>query len=194
MTGTGVPPLPTLNFDIHPAVSSFAKSQQSYLTKYPDTRYNYVATGAIIFNIADPLVPRILLIQRAASDSMPNRWEIPGGACDDEDESILYAVARELWEEAGLKAKKISRLVGNPYIFSSRSGKRICKYNFLVEAETNSQGGFDVTLDPREHQRFVWATKEDVETKRSADLDLDFTTKELQDTIIEAFNEIEKET
>ncbi|XXG98192.1 hypothetical protein Hte_004513 [Hypoxylon texense] len=190
MTETKVPPV--LNFQADAAVSSFDESHQGYLAKHPDRLYGYVATGAIVFDTSDLSAPRILLVQRAANDSMPNRWEVPGGGCDDEDRSILYAVARELREETGLETKRILRLVGDPDVFSSRSGKKICKFNFLVEAATNDRGGFDVTLDAKEHQRFIWATREDVETKKSAEIDLDFTTKELEDTIMAAFEEIEK--
>jgi 8-oxo-dGTP pyrophosphatase MutT (NUDIX family) len=137
-------------------------------------------------------MPRILLIQRSSNDSSPNRWEIPGGGCDDEDESILYSVARELWEEAGLKTKSILRPVGEAHLFSSRSGKKICKFNFLVEAEKNSEGQFDVKLDPKEHQRFVWATEEEVKSKRSEEIELEFTTQDLENTVIEAFRQIQK--
>src|SRR5947209_1199950 len=118
MPGTGEQLLPARGFRIHPSASSFTDSQPAYLSKHSDPRYNYLATGALVFNTSDPSLPRILLIQRSADDSMPNRWEIPGGGCDDEDESILYSVARELWEEAGLRAKSISRPVGKAHFFS----------------------------------------------------------------------------
>jgi len=55
--------------------------------------------------------PRVLLIQRAAHDSMPLRWETPGGGCDDDDISILHSCARELFEEARLRATTIGPLV-----------------------------------------------------------------------------------
>jgi 8-oxo-dGTP pyrophosphatase MutT (NUDIX family) len=192
MTGTQVAPLAELYFKVHPSTSSFAESPQAYLTKHSDSRYNNIATGALVFDISNPTVPRILLVQRAASDSMPNHWEIPGGGCDDEDESILYSVARELWEEAGLKTTSILHKVGDAHIFSTSSGKNICKFTFLVEVETNSDGGFDVTLDPKEHQRFVWATEQDVLAKTSGKVALQFTTQELVNTVIEAFREIER--
>ena len=67
---------------------------------------------------------------------MPNRWEVLGGGCGDEDESILHGVARELWEEAGFKATCINALVGDPHFFIGRSGKRICKFHFMAQAET----------------------------------------------------------
>ena len=42
---------------------------------------------------------------------MPLLWEVPGGACDFEDESLLHAVARELCEESGLRARRVEALV-----------------------------------------------------------------------------------
>jgi 8-oxo-dGTP pyrophosphatase MutT (NUDIX family) len=51
---------------------------------------------------------RLLLMQRAASDSLPLLWEVPGGALDPEDPTVLHGAARELWEEAGLATKKVS--------------------------------------------------------------------------------------
>lgn len=48
---------------------------------------------------------------------LPGCWEIPGGGCDDDDESILHAVARELWEEVGLTTTRIGPLVGNPLCY-----------------------------------------------------------------------------
>ena len=43
---------------------------------------------------------------------MSNRWEVPGGAVDLEDETILHGVAREAWEESGLKVTAIGPQVG----------------------------------------------------------------------------------
>lgn len=117
---------------------------------------------------------------------MPNRWEVPGGGCDDTDKSILHAVARELWEETALKAKFIGGTVGEPNFFNSRSGKKICKLTFMVEAEQDSE----VKLDPQEHQRFVWATEDEVKRKRAGDVDLVFTTSEQENTILAGFAQL----
>lgn len=123
---------------------------------------------------------------------MPGRWEIPGGGCDDDDESILHGVARELWEEAGLNAISIGPLVGNPHLFVSRSGKQICKFNFMVDAEKSADGTLQVKLDPDEHQRFVWASEEEVRTKKVGDVELEFTTGDLEATVLEAFRSEER--
>jgi 8-oxo-dGTP pyrophosphatase MutT (NUDIX family) len=118
---------------------------------------------------------------------MPNRWEVPGGGCDEEDESILHGVARELREEAGLKAAHIGPRIGVPHLFLSRSGKKICRFNFFVEAE-----GTNVKLDQNEHQAFVWASEDEVIRKKTRDVQLDFTTQESQDVILESFRHIKE--
>ncbi|KAH8585821.1 NUDIX hydrolase domain-like protein, partial [Bisporella sp. PMI_857] len=154
-----MPHSPLPSFTYHPSSSLFAVSSEQYIANHPGERYKYLATGALVFDDSSASNPRILLIQRAADDSLPGRWEIPGGGVDDEDESILHAVTRELWEEAALTATRIGSLVGNPHIFESRSGKQVCRLNFLVEVKS-AVGAMDVKLDPKEHQRFVWATED----------------------------------
>lgn len=118
---------------------------------------------------------------------MPGRWEVPGGGCDDDDESILHGVARELWEETGLSAAKIGPLVGKPHCFASRSGKQVCKFNFSVEAEQTTEGRLEVKLNPVEHQKFVWASEEEVRAREVGDVELEFTTRDLEDAVLEAF-------
>jgi 8-oxo-dGTP pyrophosphatase MutT (NUDIX family) len=175
------------NFTSHSSTSSFTASSQTYLSNHPGAKYKYIATGALVFENSNHTGPRILLIQRSKSDSMPSRWEIPGGGCDDDDKSILHAVARELWEEAGLNAASIGPLVGKPHFFVSRSGKQVCKFNFLVEVEQITKGRLEVKLNPVEHQSFVWANEEEVKARKVGDVELEFTTKDLEDTVLEAF-------
>jgi 8-oxo-dGTP pyrophosphatase MutT (NUDIX family) len=174
------------SFSYHPSSSSFTVSSEKYIANHPSADYKYLATGALVFDDSNFYAPRILLIQRSANDSMPGRWEIPGGGVDDDDESILHAVARELWEESALTAVSIGPLVGDPHFFRSRSGKRVCKFNFLVETKS-AEGTMDVKLDPEEHQSFVWATEGEVRARKVGDLELEFTTTDLEATVLEAF-------
>src|SRR4051812_13959310 len=97
--------LPPFSFTTDPSVAKFAVPLKEYLDANP--QFDGICTGALVFDGAD----RILLVQRAAHDSMPSRWETPGGACDLDDATLLYGVARELWEEAGLTARRVGRLV-----------------------------------------------------------------------------------
>ena len=183
------------DFTFHHAASPFTASQQAYLKSHPDARYEYIATGALVFDTTDQSVPRIILLQRlphSAGDSMPDQWEVPGGGCEDDDESILHSVARELWEEAGLEARYIGAPAGNPQLFTSRSGKKVCKFNFVVETEKVAGQQPAPTLDPKEHQQFVWASEFEVRAKKARGFDLCFTSEELVNTILQAFDQLKE--
>ncbi|OAP64290.1 hypothetical protein AYL99_00262 [Fonsecaea erecta] len=207
-------PCPDFTFTSHPSVSPFTVPYQTYIAGQPTPpgglNYHYVAVGAHVFSrsprptatnqttdndrddrtAGDDL--RVLLVQRAAHDSAPLRWEIPGGACDLEDPSILHSVARELWEEAGLVATSIGPLVGQGHFFLSRSGKSICKFEFLVEVEGGDgspAGVLQVRLDPNEHANYVWATEEECREGRAKreNIELVFTTRQQKETLLEGF-------
>ncbi|GAB1320890.1 Nucleoside diphosphate-linked moiety X motif 17 [Madurella fahalii] len=158
-------PLPAggFSFTWQASVNDFHIAAKDFLSTRP--LIVGAATGALVFSKATG-EDRVLLIQRAAHDSMPLRWEIPGGACDVEDETILHGLARELWEETGLRMKSVTRQVGGEYTFFTRRGRPVTKLTFETEVETpvSAQGEQllpEVTLDPNEHARFLWATEEE---------------------------------
>ncbi|KAI9897732.1 hypothetical protein N3K66_007588 [Trichothecium roseum] len=183
------------------ALSSFTQGFEASLAQ-ARTRLPFpallggLATSALVFlpraAAAADRADRLLLIQRAAHDSMPNKWEPPGGAADPEDPSVLHACARELFEEAGLVASRVLRVVGDGddvdgdygsagMVFMNRSGTRLfVKFCFEVEveAEAGAAAGVDgadgdgrpvVRLDANEHQDWVWATEEEVKNDVTAD-------------------------
>ena len=121
---------------------------------------------------------------------MPNRWETPGGAIDYTDETILHGVAREVFEEAGLRTSKMLNRVGpgdGHTVFSSRKGLKICKFSFEVEVESTEV----VKLDPEEHQDYLWVTEEDCRNHRlereGKVVEFEFTRQAQEDTILEGF-------
>ncbi|PNP38432.1 hypothetical protein TGAMA5MH_09513 [Trichoderma gamsii] len=131
--------------------------------------FDGIGTSAFVFDAQN----RVLLVQRAAHDSMPNLWEAPGGAVDAEDASVLHGCAREVREEAGLVARRMKRLVtegeremGEKWsVFTNRSGtKIICGVGFEVEVEDG-----EVVLDDNEHQGWVWAAEGEVRGERMED-------------------------
>jgi len=188
-----VPKEPTFRFTSHPTTSSFAVNLHTYVSNDPGrktksgatVKFKYVAVGALVFDSSEP--ERILLVQRAPDDSAPNRWEVPGGATDPEDPTILHSVARELWEEAGLTAENIGPEVGEGQVFLTRSGKLVCKFHFLVEAKRGTNGALNVMLDPREHQNYVWATEEEVKARRVGNMELQFTGLQQENAILHGF-------
>lgn len=149
----------------------------------------WVAVGVLAFDYEG----RILLIQRASTDSMPNKWEIPGGGVDEEDPSILHAAVRELEEESGLKAISVGQQVGKDYVFLTSTGNLVVKFNFIAEIENGKQlerddkGWIKVKLDPTEHQDHVWATEEEVQRELVDGRKTSFTSKQQKHVVLQAF-------
>ncbi len=111
---------------------------------------------AKVVNIAVISDGQVLVVRRAASDSLPGVWEIPGGAVEP-GESFAYAARRELKEETGIQAGRpieLLRLVGPAPPGFTRP---------KVEA-----GLFRLALDPRpavkleheEHSDYRWVAPE----------------------------------
>lgn len=193
---------PVFTFDHDPSVAEFALPKHSYLAARPDAPFGHIAASSLVLDTTGAAAagtPRILLLQRAAGDEDdPNKWEPPGGACDDADASILHAAARELWEEAGLEAARVEGRVGDPFFFDLSGGGRVCQFHFAVQVRRAGGGGEAeggppaVRLDPVEHQRFVWATEDEVRAGRAGDVELDFTMREVQQTVLLAFSRFRK--
>lgn len=184
------PPPPTLpiTFTHPPSLSPFAVPLPAFLASHPaGATIHGITTSALVFD-ADS---RILLLQRAAHDSMPGQWECPGGAVDPEDATILDAAMRELWEEAGLRGKRVVRFVeeagvqdqeggerleerGLVFSFVNRSGvfRRFYRVAFEVEVEGGEGGRPVVRLDPEEHQDYLWVGEEQVRSGRVGGRDI----------------------
>lgn len=162
-----------------------------------DKHYDGLASGVVVFCAPPSTTPaRILLVQRAADDSMPNLWELPGGAVDPTDATVLDGCARELKEETGLTVIRILRRVtegadGEPVTVhtNSRGNRIFAKFVFEVEVRDDEE----VVLDPIEHQGWVWATEEEVVRGKVGDGDggdglrIPLTTPALRRTVMEAF-------
>ncbi|KAL2155799.1 hypothetical protein VTH82DRAFT_541 [Thermothelomyces myriococcoides] len=198
-------PLPEggFKFTYEPSIAAFNIPAKSFIATR--SLISGAATGALVFSRATG-EDRVLLIQRAAHDSMPLRWEIPGGACDEEDETLLHGLARELWEETGMKLKRVVRQVGAEQVFLTRRGLAVSKVNFEVDVETPESPATEtasgtaalpeVTIDPHEHARFLWATEEECQLERvvvagsgggKEVVDITFTTKDQKKVILLGF-------
>ncbi|KAF3915891.1 hypothetical protein AA313_de0203336 [Arthrobotrys entomopaga] len=97
---------------------------------------------------------QLLLIRRSATEAaFPKMYEVPGGGAEPPpiDNTLLDSVARELFEETGLVATRIIRLVGTSD-FEGRYGDKWRKFSFEVQVEDTTH----VVLQPAEHDRFVW--------------------------------------
>ncbi|KAK4221648.1 NUDIX hydrolase domain-like protein [Podospora fimiseda] len=179
---------PVFTFNHDSSVNDFAVSKASYLVAHPDSAFGYIATSTLVMHTRIPFLPRVLLVQRAADDEDPNLWEAPGGACDDDDESILHAAARELYEEAGLEVEKFEGVVGEQWFFTLDDGKKVCQFTFGAKVKgDNGVTDLKVRLDPKEHQRFLWATAQEVREKKVGEVDLEFTSEVVERNVLAAF-------
>ncbi|KAH8667647.1 NUDIX hydrolase domain-like protein [Tricladium varicosporioides] len=181
-------PPPSFNFTFHHLLEPFNVPSQTYLTTHPSPLPSprpVIATGALVFSSPSPSSPelKILLLQRALHDTLPGRWEVPGGGCDDDDPSILHGVARELYEEAGLKAVRMEAVVGEEERFVSSRGMGVRKFNFLVGVKE----GEGVVLDENEHQNYVWASESEFKEGRVGSIQLVFTTEKVRGLLVEGF-------
>ncbi|EPS42686.1 hypothetical protein H072_3289 [Dactylellina haptotyla CBS 200.50] len=116
-----------------------------------------IGVGAYVFK-GDSGSPdrQLLLIRRSANETaFPEMYEVPGGGAEAPpiDATLLDSVARELFEETGLVAKNIVRLIDH-VDFEGRRGDKWRKFNFEIEVESAAE----VVLQPAEHDEFMWVT------------------------------------
>ncbi|KAL2840886.1 NUDIX hydrolase domain-like protein [Aspergillus pseudoustus] len=188
------------NYTVAPHLEEFNLPFPAFRAKKP--QYTHFIGGGLIFS-RSPNLPRgsdrpleddnnirILLLQRALHDAYPGAWEGPGGSCEYDDESLLYGVAREVFEECGLRVSRFVELVATDEWVKLKPDEvvKAKKYTFLVEIEEGKpavsvngdgvpadklpDGTIDsglarrwedlVKLDPEEHRDFEWATEEEV--------------------------------
>ena len=183
-------------FQIDPAAEPYNVPIRTYLDG--QSPIQGICTGAVVF-----CGGHVLLVRRAADDFMGLKWEIPGGACEEnKDESILHAVAREVLEETGLRVSRFRRMV-RINDFLDTAGKlvdfRWRKLTFEVEvavAELNTPlqqvnnvlqaVGRQIKLDPAEHDDWGWATRAQLETSEWEKGPIDFVIEQ-RETLLHAF-------
>lgn len=94
---------------------------------------------------------KLLLVQRAPTDFLPLKWELPGGSVEPEtDSSVVAGAIRELEEETGLRASKVVRSIGTrefgETVPSPLGSDRNCLWRmciFEVEVEVEGDGDGD---------------------------------------------------
>jgi NADH pyrophosphatase NudC (nudix superfamily) len=98
---------------------------------------------------------------------------------------VIDSVVRELWEESGLVAKKITNLVGK-YEWLDR-GEIWKKVTFLVDVEHEGNEQPEVKIDPKEQATFLWATEDEVISNKCGDVFLKWTSDDQRRTVLDAF-------
>ncbi|KAK4107332.1 hypothetical protein N656DRAFT_720311 [Canariomyces notabilis] len=180
-----------MSFTFPPFLLPYNTSPATYLTSNPGA--TKLVVGAVITNHHD----RVLLIQRAAHDGFPLKWECPGGCVDDADESVLHAVCREVLEETGLVVTRVLGVVDQTEFEGKEEGWRWRKITFLVEVEVQSgdnleveggsgcgEGVLGVRLDPAEHCDAVWASEEEVMAGSCGGREIEFAYEEQRKLVL----------
>ncbi|MFI6373431.1 NUDIX domain-containing protein [Streptomyces sp. NPDC050546] len=101
---------------------------------------------------------RFLVTRRSAVDDyMPLKWDLPGGTVDP-GETLEDALVREVFEETKIKVD-IERLLYAYTNLATLPKRQTFQTVFLCR-----YAGGDVQLDPADHDQFVWATKEEIDS------------------------------
>lgn len=121
--------------------------KQSSVTKAMGNR---ASAWVIVYDIR---TDRILMLKRSRNSNNPDQWNFPGGGTDGQPEHI--AAARELWEEAGIKAAPNALL----HIVSLVEPKASDYYLHIVDGQPA------VKLDFKESSKYKWMTIDEIKKK-----------------------------
>lgn len=116
--------------------------------------------------------------------------EVPGGKVDDTDDTLLHAAVRELKEETGLVATRVCGKAAELTFGDGRPGRRRVtwlKLIFHMEVEK-----MEVILDPVEHQRYLFVTKEEIDHNLVGDVRLTYISEENKRIKLDAFSLLEE--
>ncbi|WP_378735238.1 NUDIX hydrolase [Nocardia brasiliensis] len=92
---------------------------------------------------------KLLVVRRVPDDYHGGMYELPGGGVES-GETFAECVARELFEETGLRVRTITGFLGG-FDYATRTKSKVRKYSFVVEVEPG-----EVALAPGEHDAFAW--------------------------------------
>ncbi|KAF2718990.1 hypothetical protein K431DRAFT_287162 [Polychaeton citri CBS 116435] len=210
--------LPTSAYAENVELTSFLQSPSTI-----DTQCQYIrgiVVGAMVLrqqhHDSYGMSTQTLILRRIATDTYPLDWELPGGGADfDADRTLADVAARELWEETGLRAKRMvcpirpdgpgeqqeqeqemMNINGDKShhstvsIFSDEEGDDWGIANFIVEVEDLSR---PVLIDPREHVEWAWVTEQEVRDSALSGVgakrekELKFVSEVMRRTILEGF-------
>ncbi|KAJ4291783.1 hypothetical protein N0V90_009678 [Kalmusia sp. IMI 367209] len=180
--GNKTEPATIAPFEYDSSLDEYKIPERKFLQEHPE--FTAVCTGIVVFNEKGEL----LLVKRATSEkAFPDFWEVPGGKVDEPDESLLHAAVRELREEAGLQATRVVRKVTQMTFDIPRPKGRLDRWMKLVfEMEVKQ---LDITLDPLEHDDYLFATEDQIVNERVGDVVLKYISPDNKQVKLEAFRQ-----
>lgn len=180
--GNKIEPATIAPFEYDSSLDEYKVPERKFLQEHPE--FTAVCTGIVVFNEKGEL----LLVKRATSEkAFPDFWEVPGGKVDEPDESLLHAAVRELREEAGLQATRVVRKVTQMTFDIPRPKGRSDRWMKLVfEMEVKQ---LDITLDPLEHDDYLFATEDQIINERVGDVVLKYISPDNKQVKLEAFRQ-----
>ena len=169
----------SLPFSFPPSLFPYNISPAEYLSA--NSSLTHLVTSALITHNS-----RVLLIQRAAHDGFPLKWECPGGCVEMTDTTILHALSREVAEETGLLVQHVSEVV-DTLEFDGSKETRWRKMTFLVALD-GAQAPL-VRLDTQgpefEHVDAVWVSEADVVAGRCEGREIEFAYHAQRQTVLD---------
>lgn len=124
-----------------------------YLEKPVDFHPKAAIVGCCFLHYQD----KILLLHRQDTKPEGNRWGIPGGKLES-GEPIIEAIAREVYEETGLRLDiKKMHTIGKVYI-------KVPNFDFeyyMVKYEEPIEHPENIKINFKEHKGFTWVTPQD---------------------------------
>lgn len=201
-------------FTFTPAVEGLNVTREAYLASHPHIQR--LMTGIVVFSTTSSS-PRVLVLRRAAEDSYPLNWEVPGGGVDATDASLLAAAARELREETALRVSRfLAPVLMVDETHPAHTVPRDVQLTFGVAPEDEDDkvdaDGLAVTFmetgrvwgkatvlaevvdegevacDPKEHDEWRWLSeKEALECRFEDGTGIKWTSDGVRKTVLEAF-------
>lgn len=95
----------------------------------------------VVVGVAEFRYGKLLMVRRVSDDFHGGMYELPGGGVE-AGETFAECVARELFEETGLRLSGITDFLGG-VDYATRTKPRVRKFSFLAEAEPG-----DIALAP----------------------------------------------
>ncbi|KAI4183029.1 MAG: hypothetical protein L6R41_005639 [Letrouitia leprolyta] len=209
-TQSSTPAAQTISINIPHNLRCYTLPLHSFLARNPS--YDRIVCSALIF--APPASahlqssatePRLLIVKRSATErAFPNLWEIPGGSVDEDDPTILHSLAREVFEETGLRLTRVVRQAGDGIEWTeNKIGKerKWLKLTFEMEVAeidssmaTTDEGkiseyleSIPVELDPKEHQEYAWTTEKEIREHLEGGKGREIGWKVLAEQMLKAF-------